>query len=194
MKKKLLSAILATGLFSSAATAQIALNQIILDGYFSKADDLYTGEFYILPGYDVVNGTGLMEMSTQSVYLFNSFDTYLVLWDSNGDMVAYNDDNRIWAKDWDARIFQPYGGFPAGKYYFTLSSAEYVPAGTNIADGYKYIGPKTFGSGPWTEDNAYWLMSIWGHISAVPEPETWAMLLAGLGLMAGVTRRRKANR
>ncbi|MCL1860349.1 MAG: PEPxxWA-CTERM sorting domain-containing protein [Proteobacteria bacterium] len=29
---------------------------------------------------------------------------------------------------------------------------------------------------------------------AVPEPETWAMLLAGLGLMAGVTRRRRANR
>ncbi|MCL1826193.1 MAG: PEPxxWA-CTERM sorting domain-containing protein [Betaproteobacteria bacterium] len=31
-------------------------------------------------------------------------------------------------------------------------------------------------------------------VMAVPEPETWAMLLAGLGLMAGVTRRRRANR
>jgi hypothetical protein len=30
-----------------------------------------------------------------------------------------------------------------------------------------------------------------GDVAAVPEPETYAMLLAGLGLMAGVARRRK---
>jgi hypothetical protein len=31
-------------------------------------------------------------------------------------------------------------------------------------------------------------------ISSIPEPETWAMLLAGLGLMAGVARRRQVRR
>jgi hypothetical protein len=44
--------------------------------------------------------------------------------------------------------------------------------------------------------NAIWLtsnvtMSI-KEVSAVPEPETYAMLLAGLGLMGAVVRRRKA--
>lgn len=32
-----------------------------------------------------------------------------------------------------------------------------------------------------------------GLVTAVPEPETYAMLLAGLGLIAGVTRRRKQS-
>jgi hypothetical protein len=37
---------------------------------------------------------------------------------------------------------------------------------------------------------------IWGTgtlVSAVPEPETYAMLLAGLGLMASIVRRRKSQ-
>lgn len=33
--------------------------------------------------------------------------------------------------------------------------------------------------------------SITAHVTAVPEPESYAMLLAGLGLMAGIARRRK---
>jgi hypothetical protein len=31
------------------------------------------------------------------------------------------------------------------------------------------------------------------HIAAIPEPETYAMMLAGLGLMAFIARRRKQN-
>ena len=31
------------------------------------------------------------------------------------------------------------------------------------------------------------------HVTAVPEPETYAMLLAGLGVMGAVARRRKAK-
>lgn len=35
--------------------------------------------------------------------------------------------------------------------------------------------------------------SITANVSAVPEPETYAMLLAGFGLMAGISRRRRAK-
>ncbi len=35
---------------------------------------------------------------------------------------------------------------------------------------------------------------FFGTVSAVPEPETYAMLLAGLGLMGVIARRRKASR
>ena len=34
---------------------------------------------------------------------------------------------------------------------------------------------------------------VLGPVAAVPEPETWALLMAGLGLMGGIARRRKAR-
>lgn len=38
------------------------------------------------------------------------------------------------------------------------------------------------------------LSSLNAVVTSVPEPETYAMLLAGLGLMAGIARRRRENR
>lgn len=36
-------------------------------------------------------------------------------------------------------------------------------------------------------------MDVQGHLAAVPEPESYAMLIAGLGLVAAATRRRKES-
>jgi hypothetical protein len=44
---------------------------------------------------------------------------------------------------------------------------------------------------PGAVDMGLWAYSTGSIVSAVPEPETYAMLLAGLGLMGGVARRRK---
>ncbi|MFC0166919.1 FxDxF family PEP-CTERM protein [Pseudoduganella danionis] len=41
-------------------------------------------------------------------------------------------------------------------------------------------------------DTSAFIDNISMNVAAVPEPETYAMLLAGLGLVAGVARRRKA--
>jgi len=235
MKKKLLSAILATGLFFCTVTARADL--FILEGNFSSADEIFLGEFYLAGDYFTTPGlehisAGRFDLFTESsrplgyFNTFASFDTYLVLWDSDGNMVAYNDDQyfspdaRIFGEYWRApgSVCVPEGCLPAhygylsGTYYFTLSSADYVPAGTNIADGYTYIGPKGDGSGSWSEDKTYWKLAIRGDVtsfngvsgipgipnipgipSSIPEPETWAMLLAGLGIMGAVTRRRRAT-
>jgi hypothetical protein len=43
-------------------------------------------------------------------------------------------------------------------------------------------------------DMGLWAYSTGSIVSAVPEPETYAMLLAGLGLMGGIARRRKQKR
>lgn len=45
--------------------------------------------------------------------------------------------------------------------------------------------------GPTGGTNGYWPSIDNMRINAVPEPETYAMLLAGLGLIAGIARRRK---
>jgi PEP-CTERM motif len=73
----------------------------------------------------------------------------------------------------------------------------------NFDDGY-YSGP-TNGSrtallaaiantANWTQGNDSYATSNWAssfQVTTVPEPETYAMLLAGLGLMGAVARRRK---
>jgi hypothetical protein len=42
-------------------------------------------------------------------------------------------------------------------------------------------------------DNSYSMseISVMGHVASVPEPETYAMFLAGLGLMGTIARRRR---
>ena len=56
-----------------------------------------------------------------------------------------------------------------------------VGVGTNIDFA---IDPR--GSNDWADSTRFTM-----QISAVPEPETYAMLLAGLGLLGLATRRRK---
>ncbi|MDR2014370.1 MAG: PEPxxWA-CTERM sorting domain-containing protein [Azoarcus sp.] len=45
----------------------------------------------------------------------------------------------------------------------------------------------------WVDDREIVAISLTYNLSPVPEPETWAMLLAGLGVVSVVTRRRRAK-
>jgi len=67
---------------------------------------------------------------------------------------------------------------------------------TNLAYSAGPIVLKLFGvAGPGFMDGASIAASYAGtlNVSAVPEPETWAMMLGGLGLMGFVARRRKKS-
>ncbi len=65
--------------------------------------------------------------------------------------------------------------------------------GTNIGYLASSIGGQIYGfsSEPVARTSRYTEVTL---ISAVPEPETYAMLLGGLGLLAALARRRKANK
>jgi hypothetical protein len=50
-----------------------------------------------------------------------------------------------------------------------------------------------FGIG-WVDDREIVAISLTYNLNAIPEPETWAMLLAGLGIVGAATRRRRTYR
>jgi hypothetical protein len=45
----------------------------------------------------------------------------------------------------------------------------------------------------WVDDREIVAVSLTYNLNAIPEPETWAMLLAGLGIVGAVTRRRHSK-
>ncbi|MCL2161434.1 MAG: PEPxxWA-CTERM sorting domain-containing protein [Betaproteobacteria bacterium] len=45
----------------------------------------------------------------------------------------------------------------------------------------------------WADDRDIVAISLTYNLNAIPEPETWAMLLAGLGIVGAVTRRRRTR-
>lgn len=73
-------------------------------------------------------------------------------------------------------------GVVEGSILAQLNAAAWDPSST-------YLYFRAGGSIATTTDNDY---LVWG-VTAIPEPETYAMLLAGLGLMGFVARRRQRN-
>jgi CHRD domain/PEP-CTERM motif len=88
----------------------------------------------------------------------------------------------------NAGVKVEFTGFPAvstGDYskVFTLSSSAFSTLLTGVQDGKAYVNihtPGTYGGG-----------EIRGFLAPVPEPETYALMLAGLGVLAWVAKRRR---
>ena len=75
----------------------------------------------------------------------------------------------------DGRVSRSFIDLPAGDYSVFVGGADYVAQELTNPD----------------------VMSRYGlsgslAVSAVPEPETWAMLLAGFGLIGAMARRRRS--
>jgi len=187
MKMKLLSAaILAAGLFSATAAVQAAV--IEFSGTFDNMTNLFTGEFVVdnaLNEGGVAVYTGSWKDYMGEDY---NFDPFLVLWDSLGERIDFSND--ISVDNYNARIEFAPGALADGVYSFTIGNWPNEPNGNNFSDGFKLDGSGITRLQP---DNTgpYWNVFVMGSVTAVPEPETWAMLLMGLGMVGAVARRRR---
>ncbi|MDR2015281.1 MAG: DVUA0089 family protein [Azoarcus sp.] len=182
MSKKFFSAVLAAGLFSAAVAVQAATIEFSSENtgfYFDDVTDTWTGSFVVNNGLD---DSGVVLFTTSAL---TSFDPFLVVWDSSGRKIGYNNDKS--SSDWDAQI--DLGQLADGRYSFTIGNWPNGPAGEYFSDG--FTGALGHGLFP-NRGHGEWNVFIQG-VSAVPEPETWAMLLAGLGIMGAVTRRQRTK-
>lgn len=87
----------------------------------------------------------------------------------------------------------------AGTYKFTITTNNNFANGTGLAQGFRFDSQAAIPLAPWTQPSnrgnmgSHYSEHLSGKDSAytaVPEPETYVMLLAGLGILGAVTRHR----
>jgi hypothetical protein len=186
MKNRFFSAVLSVGLFSAAVAVQAATLEFSAEStgfYFDKLGDTWTGSFEVNSGFD---NSGVV-LSAQPFFNF-SFEPFLVVWDSAGNQVG-SFDRGGWPSSLDLGL-----SLSDGLYSFTISNWPYMPVSSTSTFGEGYALPAYYPGTindptiPVGMGRGDWQVTITG---VVPEPETWAMLLAGLAMVGTVARRRK---
>ena len=205
--KKFLSAVLAVGLLCGAFAVQAEQRPVNIDseapGVIEFSGTLLTSYDYAFSKFYVLSDNSDVTLETFSFLSGKNFDPFLVLVDGNGKIIAANDDKADPPQAVrDSYIFA--ASLEQGEYYFIVTNSPYTPVGgegsvgntidlNNIVNAYVHdplfgpeLSPATGAGGV----NTHWNLKITGDVSIVPEPETWAMLLAGLGIVGAVARRR----
>lgn len=107
------------------------------------------------------------------------FDPIITLFNAiSGQRLAANDDS---GNGFDSFIQRDVG---AGNYFATVTQFPNFSSGS-LADGFPQYNAGIFGDAHWAVDilNASSASVGVPYINPIPEPETYAMLLAGLGLL-----------
>jgi hypothetical protein len=197
--KHLSTLLLAAGLSAAGANAY-AVVETENNDTFATANAGGNGTLEILgaisPAQDKdIWSFGLNAGSTFSVNSLTSysvisgvFDINLVLFNSAGQSVASNNGD---LNDEVADLFS-YNVANTGTYYLTVSAYQNAPVdfiGNNLGNEAWYEGTTFVGwSGQSFGSGNYGL-----NITAVPEASTYGMMLAGLGLVGAMVRRRGQN-
>ncbi|MES2206049.1 MAG: PEPxxWA-CTERM sorting domain-containing protein [Pseudomonadota bacterium] len=150
-------------------------------------------------------GTGLATISLTAGQSFTVTASTDDLW-SAGNLPRFSDANGLVANRnataQDDSGFAPGTqiGADFGSWTQDGHSAPYGALVGKIGGQYITLGTNFIGNAPvagtlslyyWDSNNGDNTGSILANVSAAPEPETWAMMLAGLGLVASATRRKK---
>lgn len=144
---------------------------------------------------------------TDSFMSGTNFATITSVWAQSGldyTLVGQNDDNSSIApgQTWyDSGL--TFASLAAGNYLFTIGTYANFAIGSLLSQGFNYDSQAPIALSNWCQPFSHCNMGTYYSVhlsgvdsavnvtSAVPEPETYAMLLAGLGLLGFAARRRK---
>ncbi len=175
--KKLCRLFLLAAAFASAPIAQAS-------GTYNFSYKLFDGP--------VATGSFTGDASGNLIHNLSNVSVYM-------DGVAFNGNGTLFSAAWGGRNFTGsavasfdglgnnfiFADAPSfshmTNYFYTIPWSN--PVFTDAAQAYTPLGAVDYFNGNYNAAN-------W-HVAAVPEPETYAMMLAGLGLMGVVARRRK---
>lgn len=145
------------------------------------------------------------------------FDTNLALFNGIGELIDINDDGGPGNVAADSETGQYWDAFlqvtlAPGDYLASLTQYDNFANGPDLTDGFSRDGEGNFtadfgcgaaafcdisGISPYDQRSTRWALDILNvspvEVSPIPEPETYALLLAGLGLAGFSAHRRKAE-
>jgi hypothetical protein len=201
--KNIHAVILAMGVFTGSANA----TDFSFTGNFE--DDNEVQEFHFVVA-DAVSDVTLRTWSyaggtnaAGAEIAHGGFDPIVALFDgSTGNLIDQNDDGHlvpdpVSGRSWDSFLTHQ---LPAGDYTATVTQYASFANGPSLANGFPGSSGTDFAS-----RDSHWALDILNvssasigdsyisHTPPIPEPESYALLLAGLGLVAFMARRRMSE-
>jgi len=172
MKLKLVSVAAASLLSLVSFGSQAAVTDFASHGALETSGLVFTAPSFFEDVYTFTLASSAVITSSVSEFgvtggSFGTLKTYALR--------SYGADNLIGTAD-DAGFSWVYGGLTGAAHSVTLAAGQYY---------YDVIG---FGSSP---VSLYTLSSSLAPVTTVPEPETYALMLAGLGTLGFLARRRR---
>lgn len=154
-------------------------NQVLLFNFVVGAPSNVTLRTYTYSGGTNAAGT---------TFAGGGFDPILALFDSTGLLIGQNDDLDTFAGLWDTYLNT---NLAAGTYTVSVQAFSNFAIGPNLSDGFQNTGSFNGRTTNWAFD----VLNVQAatQIGAVPEPATWAMMLAGFGAVGLGMRRRKPS-
>ena len=185
--KKNISAIVVAACVAGSANA----GDFSFTGNFEHDDEVQEFQFTVVERVaDVTLRTWSYAGGTNAagaVIAAGGFDPIITLFSAGGYRITWNDDD---GTSWDSLISS---SLAAGDYTATLTQNDSFARGRTPADGFGGSSHTNFSG-----RDAHWALDILNadsaslgatYISPIPEPESYALLLAGLGLVAIMKKR-----
>ena len=192
MKLKPLALILA---MTAAVGAQAAT--------FNFNGDIATHKDVVTINFSLLSAATNVKVWTDSFLSGVNFDPITAVWSQTNtgwSLIGQNDDNPNIAPGqtyYDSGLV--FGNLSAGNYLFTIATYNNFANGTTLAQGFRFDNQAAIPLAQWNQPASHLnmgphysvhLSGVDSAVSAVPEPETYARLLAGLGILGAVTRRK----